>query len=107
MIPGVSRSGATIIGALFLGTKRKTAVEFSFLLAIPTMLAASLLDIAKSNFNFTNQEYQLLLVGFLGSFITAIFAIKFLVSFVKNHTFIPFGIYRIAIALIFWLFLIN
>lgn len=107
MIPGVSRSAATIIGALFLGTKRKTAVEFSFLLAIPTMLSATILDVSKSNFYFTYSEYQLLAIGFFGSFITAIFAIKFLVSFVKNHSFIPFGIYRIIVAIIFWLFLLN
>ncbi|MDP2638231.1 MAG: undecaprenyl-diphosphate phosphatase [Candidatus Levybacteria bacterium] len=102
IIPGVSRSAATIIPALFLGTKRKTAVEFSFLLAIPTMFAASSLDIIKSNFSFTLNEYLILTIGFLGSFIVAIFAIKFFLGFVKNHTFIPFGIYRIILALIFW-----
>lgn len=108
MIPGVSRSAATIIGALFLGTKRKTAVEFSFILAIPTMLAATILDISKSNFfSFTNYEYLSLIIGFIGSFIVAIFAIKFLLKFIKTNTFIPFGIYRIILAFLFWFFIIK
>lgn len=102
IIPGVSRAAATIIGALFLGAKRKTAVEFSFLLAIPTMLAASGLDIARSNFSFTSQEFILLAIGFFGSFIVAVIAVKFLLTFIQKHTFIPFGIYRILLALIFW-----
>jgi undecaprenyl-diphosphatase len=103
IIPGVSRSAATIVSALFLGTKRKTAVEFSFLLAIPTMLAATLLDLVKSNFSFTISEYSILAVGFVGSFLVAIVAVKFLLNFIKNHTFIPFGIYRIVLAIVFWL----
>jgi len=107
VIPGVSRSAATIIPALMLGTKRKTAVEFSFLLAIPTMFAASLLDILKSNFSFTPYEYSILIVGFIGSFVVAIFAVKFLLNFIKNHTFIPFGIYRIILAIIFGLFMLK
>ncbi len=108
MIPGVSRSAATIVGALFLGAKRKAAVEFSFLLAIPTMLAATVLDIYKSSFSsFTNQEYIFLTIGFIGSFIVSIFAVKFLLKFIKNHTFIPFGVYRIILAILFWLFIIK
>jgi undecaprenyl-diphosphatase len=103
MIPGISRSAATILGGLFLGLKRKTAVEFSFLLAVPTMLAATALDLYKSSFNFTPQEYQLLTIGLLGSFFTALLAIKFFLKFIQNHTFIPFGIYRILLAIIFWL----
>jgi len=108
IIPGVSRSAATVIGALFLGTKRKTAVEFSFLLAIPTMLAASGLDILKSDFiSYSSQQYISLLIGFLGSFVFAILAIKFLLDFIKNHTFIPFGVYRIILAILFWLLIIR
>lgn len=107
IIPGISRSAATIIGALFLGTKRKTAVEFSFLLAIPTMFAASVLDILKSGFNFSVNELSVLAVGFLGSFIFAVIAIKFLLRFIKNHTFIPFGIYRIILAILFYLLILN
>lgn len=107
IIPGVSRSAATIIPALFLGIKRKTAVEFSFLLAIPTMLAAALLDLAKSNFSFTLSEYPILITGFIGAFVVAIFAVKFLLNFIKNHTFIPFGIYRIILAVAFWVFILK
>jgi undecaprenyl-diphosphatase len=107
VIPGVSRSAATIISALFLGTKRKTAVEFSFLLAVPTMFAASGLDILKSNFSFTPHEYLILLVGFVGSFLVAIVAVKFLLNFIKKHTFIPFGVYRIILAIVFWIFILR
>jgi len=107
IIPGVSRAAATIIPALFLGTKRKTAVEFSFLLAIPTMLAATFLDLVKSKFSFTLSEYSILITGLIGSFIVAVFAVKFLLNFIKKHTFIPFGIYRIILAIIFWLFILK
>lgn len=107
IIPGVSRAAATIIGGLLMGTNRKTAVEFSFLLAIPTMLAATGLDLVKSNFAFSQQEYLLLLVGFIGSFLVAIVAVKFLLRFIQSHTFIPFGIYRIILAMLFWLFIIK
>ncbi|MBI2074363.1 MAG: undecaprenyl-diphosphate phosphatase [Candidatus Levybacteria bacterium] len=103
IIPGVSRAAATIIGALFMGTKRKTSVEFSFLLAIPTMLAATGLDLIKNNFSFSTSELSLLLVGFIGSFVVAILAVKFFLKVIQTHTFIPFGIYRIALALLFWL----
>jgi undecaprenyl-diphosphatase len=107
IIPGVSRSAATIIPALFLGTKRKTAVEFSFLLAIPTMLAATGLDLIKSNFSFSFSQYSILATGFIGSFIVAIFAVKFLLNFIKKHTFIPFGIYRIILAIVFWIAMLK
>ena len=108
VIPGVSRSAATIVGGLFLGTKRKTAVEFSFLLAIPTMFAASALDILKSNFfSYSSNEYLFLLVGFIGSFLVALLTIKFFLDFIKNHTFIPFGIYRIIISILFFLLIIK
>ncbi len=107
IIPGVSRSAATIIAALFLGTKRKAAVEYSFLLAAPTMLAATVLDLKESNLAFSSFELQLLAIGCIGSFVTAILAIKFLLQFVRNHTFIPFGIYRIIVAILFWLFVLR
>jgi len=103
IIPGVSRAAASIIGGLFVGMRRKTAVEFSFLLAVPTMLAASGLDLIKNNFAFSQNEYMLLAVGFVVSFIVAIIAVKLLLQFVQTHTFIPFGIYRIALAVFFWL----
>ncbi len=104
IIPGVSRAGATIIGGLFMGTKRKAAVEFSFLLAIPTMLAATGLDLIKTGFSFTTQQYFLLGVGLIVSFFVAILAVKFFVKFVQNHTLIPFGIYRIILAILFLIF---
>ena len=107
IIPGVSRSAATIIGGLFVGAKRKTAVEFSFLLAVPTMAAATGLDLLKSGFAFSQNEYSMILVGFAGSFIVAIFAVKFLLKFVQTNTFIPFGIYRIILALLFWAFIVR
>ncbi|MBP6912987.1 MAG: undecaprenyl-diphosphate phosphatase [Candidatus Levybacteria bacterium] len=107
IIPGVSRSAASIIGGMLLGMDRKTAVEFSFLLAIPTLLAATGLDLIKTNFSFSTQEWTYLASGFLSSFIVAVLVIKWLVSYVKKYTFIPFGIYRIIIAIfLFGLFMI-
>lgn len=102
MIPGVSRSAATIIGAQLLGVSKETAVEFSFLLAVPTMTAATGLDLIKTNMHFNSIEWGLLATGFITSFITALFAIKFFLGFVKKHTFIPFGIYRIILAVLYW-----
>src|SRR3989344_6973103 len=90
IIPGVSRAAATIVGALFLGTKRKTAVEFSFLLAVPTVFAASGLDLIKNSFSFTQEELLLLAVGFIGSFVVALFTVKFFLRFIQKNTFIPF-----------------
>lgn len=107
VIPGVSRSAATIVSALFLGTKRKTAAEFSFLLAVPTMFAATGLDLVKSNFSYNLFEWSSMLVGFIGSFIVAVIVVKLFLKFIQNHTFIPFGIYRIIVALIFWYILIK
>jgi undecaprenyl-diphosphatase len=107
IIPGVSRSAATIIPALLLGIKRKTAVEFSFLLAIPTMLAATGLDLIRSDFSFNPAEYYILLVGLISSFLVAVIAVKFLLNFIKEHTFIPFGIYRIILAIVFWIFVLK
>jgi len=102
MIPGVSRSAATIIGGLALGIKRKTIVEFSFLLAVPTMVAATGLDLIKSGGHFSSEEFHLLIIGFIVSFIVALLSIKWLVNFIRNHTFISFGIYRVLIFLLFW-----
>jgi len=102
MIPGVSRAAATIFGGLALGLRRKTIVEFSFLLAVPTMLAATGLDLMKSAGSFSRGDFVFLGAGFLTSFLVAILGIKFLLYFIKNNNFIPFGIYRIALALFFW-----
>lgn len=105
IIPGVSRSAATIIGGLLLGLKRKTIVEFSFLLAAPTMLAAAALDLAKNACTFSAGQAVFLLAGFVTSFIVALLAVKFLLAFIQKHSFIAFGVYRIALALAFWRFI--
>ena len=101
MVPGVSRSAATIIGGLSLGLRRKTIVEFSFLLAVPTMAAAAGLDIVKNAASFSADQIGLLTIGFLVAFFIAIIIIKFLLYFIKNHNFIVFGIYRVAVAVLF------
>jgi undecaprenyl-diphosphatase len=100
VVPGVSRSAATIIGGLCLGVSRKTIVEFSFLLAVPTMLAATVLDLAKSAHEFSGDQFGFLSVGFFAAFAVGILSIQFLLYFVKNNSFIAFGVYRILIALL-------
>lgn len=102
MVPGVSRAAATIIGGLSLGMKRKTIVEFSFLLAIPTMLAATALDLVKSANTFNSQQFYLLFIGSCVAFAVAAITIRFLLLFIKRHNFIFFGIYRIFVAILFW-----
>lgn len=101
VIPGVSRSAATIIGGMALGISRKTIVEFSFLLAVPTIMAASILDFYKNFDIFRAEDFSVLGIGFIASFISAIFAIKFLLSYVRRHDFTMFGIYRIALVIFF------
>lgn len=103
VVPGVSRSAATILGGMFSGLKRETAVEFSFLLAVPTMLAATALDLLKSDFRFTNQEFTILATGFIGAFITALIVIKWFVKYVQKNSFFWFGVYRIVLAAGFFL----
>lgn len=107
VIPGVSRSAATIIGGLLLNIRRNIIVEFSFLLAVPTMLAASVLDISKNIYYFSLNQIFVLSIGFIVSFIVALLSIKFLISFVKSHSFIGFGIYRIIIAVMFFFLLFT
>jgi len=106
VVPGVSRSAATIIAGRFLGLSRVAIVEFSFLLAIPTMTAATYYDLLKNANSFNTNQYNLLLVGFVTAFISAIFTISFLLRYIKNHSFVAFGIYRILIAVVFALFLL-
>ena len=101
IIPGVSRAGATIVGGLILGLSRSTIVEFSFLLAVPTMLAATFYDLYKNASSFAPDQFGVLAVGFVSSFLVALLSIKFLLAFVRTNTFIPFGIYRIVLALAF------
>lgn len=103
MIPGVSRSGATIMGGLLAGMGRRDAAEFSFLLAIPTMLAATLYDIYKNLGVFHFSDWQNIAAGFVTSFIFAVISIKVLLRFITSHTFIPFGVYRIAAGVLFLL----
>lgn len=107
VVPGVSRAAATIVGGMLSGLKRKTAVEFSFVLAVPTMFAATSLDLWQSAKNFSSSDFQTLAVGFVASFIVAIFSIKFLLKFVQTHTFIPFGVYRVIVAFLFWILILK
>ena len=104
IIPGVSRAAATIIGGLVTGLSREKATEFSFLLAVPTMIAASALDIYKSRQILISGNLTTLFIGTLLSFIFALIAVKFLIGYVKKHNFVVFGIYRIILALLFWIF---
>jgi len=106
MIPGTSRSGATIIGGLLIGLKRKAATEFSFLLAVPTMFAATGYDILKHFNEFEFSNITALIAGFLTSFFVALIIIKWFLNFIKKHTFIPFGVYRIIIGSIFLSFIL-
>lgn len=97
LIPGTSRSGATIIGATLLGTSRAVAAEFSFFLAIPVMFGASLLKIVKFGLAFTPMQIAILLTGCVVSFVVSILAIKFLMEYIKKHDFRAFGWYRIIL----------
>lgn len=100
LIPGTSRSGATIIGGLILGMSRKTAAEFTFFLAIPVMFGASLLRIARIGTNFTGAEWITMIVGCVTAFVVSIITIKFLLGFIKRNNFKPFAYYRIVLGLI-------
>ena len=106
LIPGTSRSGATIVGGMLSGLSRKTAADFSFLLAIPTMFAASGYEFVKNISSFKDQNLLILTVGFAVSFISCYIAVKWFLGFVKKYTLIPFGIYRIAVGVLL-LYLIS
>ena len=97
LIPGTSRSGATIVGALLIGVARETAAEFTFFLAIPVMFGASFLKLLKFGFHFTGTEFGLLMLGCLVSFGISVVAIKFLMGYIKKHDFKVFGYYRIVL----------
>ncbi len=105
VIPGTSRSAATIIGGLFAGMDRKTAVEFSFLLAIPTMFAATGYDLFKSGVHLDASQWHLIAIGFIVSFLSAIVAVKSFIAFISRFSLISFGVYRVIIGLLF-LFLV-
>ena len=100
IFPGVSRSGATIIGGLILGVSRTIAAEFTFFMAVPVMLGASLLKIVKFGFDFTSNEIIALAVGMVVAFITSLIVIKLLMNYIKNHDFKVFGYYRIVLGMI-------
>ncbi len=100
MIPGTSRSGATIIGALLLGVSRTAAAEFSFFLAVPTMLGASAFKLMKFGFDFSSEEFLVLSIGMITAFAVSLLSIKFLMNFVRNHSFKSFGLYRIILGAI-------
>lgn len=97
LIPGTSRSGATIVGAILIGTQRKTAAEFTFFLAVPAMAAASLFKLVKFGFSFSAAEAVTLALGSAVAFAVSVVAIKFLVGYIKKHDFKVFGWYRIAL----------
>ncbi|HNX11120.1 MAG TPA: undecaprenyl-diphosphatase UppP [bacterium] len=104
VVPGVSRAAATIIGGLALGISRKAIVEFSFLLAVPTMVAASGYDLYKTGINFSGGEVQLLILGFAVAFAVALLSVKSFIKYIQRYNFQPFGVYRILIGLLFlWL----
>lgn len=102
--PGTSRSGATIIGALLIGISRKAASEFTFILAIPVMLGASLLEMLDFGFALTGAEWMILLLGMVSAFLVSIVVIKFLLSYIRKHDFKVFGWYRIALGVVVLLY---
>jgi undecaprenyl-diphosphatase len=106
VIPGVSRSAPTIMGGLALGMKRETIVLFSFLLAVPTMAAASGYDLLMSANEFSLSQVDLLIVGFVTAFLVALPAIKLFLGYVRKHNFVPFGVYRIVLVVVFLIFVI-
>ncbi len=104
LIPGTSRSGATIIGAMILGSSRVIAAEFTFFLAIPVMFGASLLKLVKFGLNFSSYEIIILFTGMFVAFVTSILAIKFLMGYIKKHDFKVFGYYRIILGCIVFIY---
>ena len=106
LVPGTSRSGATILGAIILGTSRNIAAEYSFFLSIPVMFGASMLKLIKFGFEFTNLEFAVLITGMAVAFIVSVIAIRFLIRYIKNNDFKAFGWYRIILGILvlvyFW-----
>lgn len=108
LIPGTSRSGSTILGGIMLGNSRRVASEFTFFLAVPAMFGASLIKILKFGFNFSITEFVILAVGMITAFAVSILVIRFLMNYIKKHTFTAFGIYRIILgAIVLTVFLIT
>ncbi|MBQ8094228.1 MAG: undecaprenyl-diphosphate phosphatase [Clostridia bacterium] len=100
LIPGTSRSGATILGGLLVGCSRAVSAEFSFIMAIPTMAGASLLKLLKFGFNFTTEELVILVVGCVTAFLVSMLAVRTFIGYIKKHSFEPFGWYRIILGLL-------
>ena len=106
IIPGVSRAGATIMGAMLLGTERRVATEFSFFLAIPTMVAATAYDVYKSRHDLSFNDAAIIALGFVVAFVVALVVVRWFIGYVSRQTFLPFAWYRIAVgsAALIWLF---
>ena len=100
LVPGTSRSGATILGGMILGASRYVSAEFTFFLAIPVMFGASLLKLVKFGLAFSFGEFFALILGMVVSFVVSILAIKFLMNYIKKHNFKVFGIYRIILGIV-------
>ncbi len=107
MVPGVSRSGATIVGGMALGLSRKAAAEFSFILAVPTMLSATGFSLLRNLEEFRADSWGLLGVGFLTAFVVALLTVRWLLGFVSRNSFVPFAIYRIGIGLVYAAFFLH
>jgi undecaprenyl-diphosphatase len=107
IIPGTSRSASTILGGMALGWSRAAVVEFSFLLAVPTMAAATGLDLLKSGFDYTLGEYGLLAIGFAAAYVVAVASVKWFLGYVRKNDFAAFGLYRIFAAFAFWWFILR
>lgn len=107
LIPGTSRSGATILGGIMIGMSRTLAAEFTFFLAVPVMFGASLLKILKFGLVFTASELVILIAGLVSAFVMSVIAIKFLIEYIKKHSFSAFGVYRIVLGGILLMYWIN
>ncbi len=106
MVPGVSRSGATIIGGMLVKLNRHAAAEFSFFLSIPTIAAASFYDLYKNYADLTSANFVIIFIGFLSAFISALIVIKWFIAYVSKHNFIPFAIYRIILGCVILFFVL-
>ncbi len=104
MIPGTSRSGATIIGAMFLGASRQLATEFTFFLAIPTLFGASMFKLLKYGFRFSGMEYAILLTGMITAFLVSFYSIRLLLQYIRRHDFQIFGWYRILLGFVIYFY---
>ena len=100
LVPGTSRSGSTILGAIILGTSRNIAAEYSFFMSIPIMFGASALKLVKFGLDFTGMELAVLVTGMVVAFIVSIIAIRFLIKYIKNNDFKAFGWYRIVLGIL-------